>query len=495
MKNIRTTKQVSPVFTLSLLNIFITVFVLTISYAQSVYSSDWAFSLENSTNKAAHSWSEVVELSDIAILSSGKGVIVALIDSGVDTNNPIFASSLWQNKAELLNDKTLNEISDKNFDGVDNDSNGYVDDINGWNFGDNNNSITDQNGHGTNVAGIVLKSVPDAEIMILKINSGKSTTFYTDSVVNAIYYAVKNGADIINMSLSLSNDSNNVKTAILYAIKSGVVVVSAAGNSPYSISFPGTMQEVITVGATTSDGTSILWNSPTGSAIDITAPGKSVETIDLGGETVFVTGTSFSTPIVSGVVAALLGMNPNLKPATIENLIFSSAKDLGDSGRDDEFGWGVLSGSGIKRLASPSIIAKKSLTKIELSCYLPPTDSYTDVYIALVKSSLLDEYKINQYKGDADTLQYSLKNKPDESIWWLNSSGLWIADNVGVISIASLDIYDNGLNVSLFSDSGKGIWKSFSTSGFESGSYNIGIAVMGNSKLLAPIFWSPSILF
>ncbi|MBF0376765.1 MAG: S8 family serine peptidase [Desulfamplus sp.] len=457
--------------------------------------------MENRSNKAANSWSDVVGLSDLAILSSGKGVIVALIDSGVDTNNPIFASALWQNKSELLNDKTLNEISDENFngidnDGVDNDSNGYIDDIHGWNFGDNSNSITDQNGHGTNVAGIVLKSVPDAELMIIKINSGKSTTFYTDAVVNAIYYAVKNGADIINMSLSLANDSNDVKTAILYAIKNEVIVVSAAGNSPYSISFPGTMEEVVTVGATNPEGTSILWNSPIGDSIDITAPGKSVETIGIGGETVFVTGTSFSTPVVSGAVAALLGMNPNLKLTTIENLIFSSAKDLGDNGRDDEFGWGVLSGSGIKRLAAPSIIAKKNLTKVELSCYLPPTDYYTDVYIALIKSSLLDEYKMNRYKGNADTLQYSLNNKTYESIWWLNSYGLWMGDSVnGVVSIASLNLYNKGLSVLLFSDLGKGIWKNFSTSGFESGSYNIGIAVMGNSKLLAPIFWSQSILF
>jgi len=444
-----------------------------------------------STN-VLYSWSSVVERDELLMLSSGANVIIAIIDSGIDTGNLMFDQALWQNSSESN-------------DGVDNDKNGYSDDINGWNFGDGNKLIADRNGHGTNVAGIILNSAPQVRLMVLKINSGDSTTFYADAVVEALYYAVMAGADVINMSLSLENGSKEVQEAIEYAIRRGVMVVSSAGNSSGSVTFPGTVKEVITVGATTADGRALLWNSPTGSTIDITAPGKLVKTVGLGGETVFVTGTSFSAPMVSGAIAALIGMNPDLKPSTIENLIFNNARDLGVCGRDDAFGWGILSGMGIRKAATPAIIATKSSCALkersssttdsahsttdssystinsisstadsfEISCYLPPTDSYTDVYIALVRNS------------DKET-----DKSDEESIWWLDSNGLWRGNNSsGIQSIAALRLDNNGVKALLFGDCG-GIWRSFSPSGFEPGSYNLGIAVIGWRGLLAPLFWS-----
>ncbi|MBF0411255.1 MAG: S8 family serine peptidase [Desulfamplus sp.] len=449
--------------------------ILTLCAARSSNSSDRAFSfLSQSQSLLAvitrssikktddiQPWTNIVELSDLASLSSGKGVIIAIIDSGIDINNPVF-------KRVVL--------------------------YNSWNFADNNNLIFDNNGHGTNVGGIIIKFVPDAKLMVLKINHGNSNTFDAKSVINAINYAVNNGADIINMSLSLANESNDVKDAIHYAVESGVIVVSAAGNNPSALSFPGTVEEVITVGATVPDGNALLWSSPEGSAIDITAPGRYVETVGLDGEIVFVTGTSFSTPMVSGAIASLLGMNQYLESATIETLLFHGARDIGEAGKDKQFGWGVLSGSGISKLATPSITVKKIVSSIEtywaldnsstadnfeISCYLPPTDVYTDVYIALVKNR--DETYIN--KTD------------QEYIWWLDSAGIWKGHkNVGIISIASLYIDNKGINVSLFSDSG-GIWKKFSSSEFEHGSYKFGIALMRDSELIAPVSWSPVIFF
>ncbi|MBF0467624.1 MAG: S8 family serine peptidase [Desulfamplus sp.] len=431
------------------------------------------------------SWSSVIETEDLLTLSSGKGVIVAIIDSGIDTDNQVFKSLLWLNRSEIADD------------GLDNDGNGYVDDLNGWNFGDGDALVADKSGHGSNVAWIVLKCAPDATLMIMKVNSGSSNTFYTDAVVKALYYAVNSGAHVINLSLSLAQENIAVKDAVLYALKKGVMVVSSAGNSHFGTTFPGTMHEVITVGATSPDGMNLSWNSPSGSSIDITAPGKYVETVGLGGDTVFKTGTSFSAPMVSGAIAVLLSMNSALKPQTIEKLILHSARDLGDRGRDDSFGWGVLSGSKIRKAAMPAINATKTTMSIskettsnkdlsgtsssvsntdsfEISCYLPPTDSYTDVYIALMKNIAIDE------------------DKPDgEYIWWLDSNGIWKGNNRnGITSIASLRLDNNGWNILLFNDSG-GIWKNFSPSGFEPGSYNIGIAVMGASGLLAPVSWSP----
>ncbi len=456
---------------LSFFSLVVVFLVLKILYAQSANCSDRAFFF----NGNLCSWSTIVEMSDLLFLSSGKGVIIALIDSGVDTFNPMFSSALWQNDTEILYN-----------DGIDNDDNGYTDDISGWNFGDNNNILTDQNGHGTNVAGIVLQCAPEAKLMVLKINQGDSNTFYTDAVVEALYYAVNSGADLINMSLSLLNENSEVKDAINYAIDKGVMVVVAAGNSSSEIAFPGKMEQVITVGATTADATALSWSSPAGAAIDITAPGKSVETVGLGGDTAFVTGTSFSAPMVSGAIAALLGMNSSLKPSTVEDIIFGGAKDMGDYGKDEQFGWGLLSGSGVKQLAMPAIYAATKDDQLEISCYLPPTDSYTHIYIALVKNQQADA----DISGESD-----IDISRIESIWWLDGDGLWKPHSeAGVISIASLRLDTNGMAVLLFSDSG-GIWKGFSHDGFESGNYNIGIAVTGDSELLAPVFWSPAIFF
>ncbi|MBF0203705.1 MAG: hypothetical protein HQK67_05175, partial [Desulfamplus sp.] len=87
------------------------------------------------------------------------------------------------------------------------------------------------------------------------------------------------------------------------------------------------------------------------------------------------------------------------------------------------------------------------------------------------------------------------ENADQESIWWLDSDGLWKGNNsTGIISIASLRLDDKGIKVLLFSDS-DGIWKNFSPAGFELGIYNLGIAVMGDSKLLAPVFWSQITFF
>lgn len=425
-------------------------------------------------------WSSTVGVDELLILSSGRGVVIALIDSGIDIDNPTLTSALWQNPSEIDDD------------GMDNDGNGYPDDMNGWNFGGHNRLIADLNGHGTNVAGIILRCAPEAEVMVLKINSGDSSTFYADAVAGALYYAVEAGADLINMSLSFAEEKRDVRDAIQYALSRGVMVVNAAGNSNSGVTFPGTVEEVITVGATTADGSALLWNSPRGSTIDITAPGKYVETVGLGGEISYVTGTSFSAPMVSGAIATLIGMNRDLTPETIQNIIFNGARDLGGAGRDDLFGWGTLSGAGIKREATPAITATKIapvITKdscysidanfssttdaFEISCYLPPTDSYSDLYIALVKDQQTD-----------------IDQSDRESIWWLDSTGVWRGNSdAGICSIASLRLDNRGVNVLLFSDSG-GVWKNFSPYEFEPGSYKLGIAVIGERGLLAPISWS-----
>lgn len=455
--------------------------IVSYSSARSVNFSDRAYSFLTTSDSllsisrtslinkidneaVTNSWADVVELSELVCLSSGKGVTIAIIDSGIDIYNPMFNSLILSSS---------------------------------WNFADSNSIIMDQNGHGTNVSGIIVQFVPDIQLMILKINHADAHTFYTEDVVNAIYYAVENGADIINMSLSLAKESISVKNAVSYAIEQGVIVVAAAGNNASDSSFPGSINEVITVGATTSDGSAVLWNSPESAFIDITAPGKYIQTVGLDGDMVFVTGSSFSTSMVSGAIAALLGMNPYLKPSTVENILFYSSKDMGTVGKDNQFGWGLLSGSGINQAVTPSIRANKILSSnhqlnsldslpdssFEISCYLPPTDIYTDVYIALVKYKESNKRELGCSTLDIDC------------IWWLASNGIWKDHkDAGIISVASLLLDSIGVDILLFSDSG-GVWENFSSARFGNGCYKFGIALMRDFQLIAPIFWSPTIAF
>ena len=135
-----------------------------------------------------------------------------MIDSGVQLNHPDLVDSIWENTDEILGD------------GIDNDGNGYVDDRFGWDFIGNDNNPTDSNSHGTHVAGIIAAAnngsgatgvAPDAQIMPIRV-LGQSGAGSNRAVASGIYYAVDNGADIINLSLG-GSFSSQIRTALQYA--------------------------------------------------------------------------------------------------------------------------------------------------------------------------------------------------------------------------------------------------------------------------------------
>ncbi|MBT3605597.1 MAG: S8 family serine peptidase, partial [Candidatus Latescibacteria bacterium] len=285
-----------------------------------------------------------------------KQVIVAVLDSGVDITHEDLQSNIWQNESEANGQP-----------GIDDDENGYVDDIHGWDFTDapnipghgdskeRDNDPTDESSHGTNVSGVIAAAAnnnlgvvgiaPDAKIMPLRASAtllAGGSFLQEDDLAAGILYAVENGAHIINMSWGGPESALVIRDAIKFAAQQGLVLVAAAGNSGEpGLSYPAANNNTIAVGAT--DRSDLLANfSSTGAGVDVVAPGLSILTTQLGNSYTVRSGTSLAAPHVSGLAALVLSRNPNLNAQQFRSLIQSTAKDLGTTGFDNSFGAGLI---------------------------------------------------------------------------------------------------------------------------------------------------------
>ncbi|HEB84788.1 MAG TPA: hypothetical protein ENI92_07265 [Bacteroidetes bacterium] len=243
-------------------------------------------------------------------------VVLAVVDNGFDMAHPDLAPVLWTNEEEA--DGAM---------GVDDDGNGYVDDIHGWDAyeqdGDPTGPTNVQNkDHGTHVAGIagaahnnhrgVSGVAPGVRLMMVRAgNGGDITTGF-----EGILYAVENGADVISLSWGGQTLSTIEWDVIRYAVQRGAVIVAAAGNlgssAPY---YPAAYEEVIAVASTGPDD-HLSTFSNRGWWVDIAAPGEGIYSTIINGYGT-ITGTSMSTPVVSGVAAMLLAVQPGLSPTEV----------------------------------------------------------------------------------------------------------------------------------------------------------------------------------
>ena len=280
-------------------------------------------------------------------------IIVAVVDTGLDYYHPnLPPKNVFRNDKETLN-------------GRDDDGNGYVDDVLGWNFVDKNGNPWDHAGHGTLVAGIVADVDPLVRILPLKvlnfIGRGRATR-----VAEAIYYAVGMGARVINLSLEGEAPSKAAERAIAYAGSRNVLVIIAAGNAGAKIAKagPAALPNVITVGATGIDDKRATFSNY-GPAIDLAAPGVDILSLRARRTDVQVVagvknyvagknfvgekaryyranGTSFAAPFVSGAAALILSQRPDLDALSVKRMIVQSARDAGSVGVNPETGYGIL---------------------------------------------------------------------------------------------------------------------------------------------------------
>ena len=251
---------------------------------------------------------DFLNLEDVGLRSRGAGTVVAIIDTGVDRAHPALATHLWRNRLEEP-------------DGVDNDGDGLVDDVAGWNFADNNNDTNERAGdpdttvagHGTFIAGIVAMLAPECRIMPLRAfpPSGVSDAF---TVAAAVKYAADHGADVINLSLGAPESSPLLQEAILDARRRGITLVAAVGNDGSDINpqFPSTLTEVIAVAAIDLSGHKASFSN-FGAHVDVCAPGVRLVSAFPGipeGEYARWSGTSFAAPLAAAEAALVIAADP-----------------------------------------------------------------------------------------------------------------------------------------------------------------------------------------
>jgi subtilisin family serine protease len=263
--------------------------------------------------------------------TTGADVTVAIVDSGVDLGHPDLAPNLWANPGEVAGN------------GVDDDGNGYVDDVHGFDFVEGDGTPQDANGHGTHVAGIVgarggngvgVAGVAwHARLMAVRVLDGDARGTTTD-VARGIRYAVDNGARVVNLSLAGPSSTPDLQDAVGYAQAHGVLVVVAAGNEGADLAssptFPAAYAEpnVLGVAATTRAG-GLSGVSDYGPGADVAAPGEEILSTALGGGYEWRTGTSMAAPEVSGALVLLAAARPDLSGDGLRDALLRGVRATG----------------------------------------------------------------------------------------------------------------------------------------------------------------------
>jgi subtilisin family serine protease len=261
--------------------------------------------------------------------TDGAGVLVAILDTGIQLNHPDLQANIWTNPNEIAGN------------GIDDDRSGVVDDVHGANMFDLSNNVDDDHGHGTHVAGIVAARqgngiggsglAPGAKILPVKVlDSAMSGT--TDTLALGIKYAVDRGAKILNVSVNTDAATDAVKAAVRYAGERGAIVVASAGNNGRNIdlqpSYPASLADpaVFSVAAGNPDG--LLWNlSNTGLlSVDLAAPGDHIASTAKGSSYQSRTGTSAAAPFVSASLALLSAARPDLPMSELRNAISATTR-------------------------------------------------------------------------------------------------------------------------------------------------------------------------
>lgn len=362
-----------------------------VEYAEPIYTYTIASTPDDPYFASEGSWGQLYEdqwgLKSIQaekawnISSGSPETIVAVIDTGADYRHPDLRSNIWHNSAEIAD----NEIDD--------DHNGYVDDVIGWDFCDNTKNPRDGNGHGTHISGIIAAVGNNAtgisgvcwqaKIMALKALTDNGGGI-SKQLAQAIKYAADNGARLINISWGGFGNSAVVKDALDYAYNHNCLIVAAAGNNNSDAGrfFPGNYSQAITVTACDANDKRASFTNY-GTVVDVTAPGVDILSLRAEGTDMYqkethivgqyyyrASGTSMATPFVSGVAALIVSQNPLLANSEIEKILYASCEDLGETGKDKYFGYGKINAAKTMTLSGGEMVRV-----MEFAAFDTPSDN------------------------------------------------------------------------------------------------------------------------
>lgn len=315
-----------------------------------ILSRDQVLSTSSAQYLQSGTQAKVVEAWSVMSSVTNAEPIVAVVDTGVDTSHVVFqnSSALWVNPREIPNNQ------------IDDDMNGYVDDYYGFNFYSNTSSPMDDQGHGTHVAGIIVGAGIDifasqlspaqVKIMSLKFMNSQGQGS-TSNAVKAIYYAVDNGAKVINCSWGGPSFSQALQDAFSYAYSHGVLIATAAGNYgtdndvqplyPANFDTPSN----ISVAAVTDYDSLASFSNFGVHTVSLASPGVLIYSTLPGNNYGLMSGTSMATPFVAGVAALAFREAPQLTGYQVKNIILSSvspvaglSSKISSSGRIDALG-------------------------------------------------------------------------------------------------------------------------------------------------------------
>ncbi|HEX7033540.1 MAG TPA: S8 family peptidase [Nitrososphaera sp.] len=302
-----------------------------------------------STSEYSESWA-LVDIGAEPVHSldyTGRGVKIALLDTGIDYNHPELA---------------------RNYRG-------------GYDFINNDNDPMDDNGHGTHVAGILAAAkdgkgivgiAPEAEIYAIKVSDKRGSGSFSD-LAKGINWAIENDIDIVTMSITGDGGSRALAKAVQTAYDEyGMVMVAAVGNGEGDVLYPAAYEQVIGVGSVTKEN-KLSDFSRTGDQVELVAPGSRIKSTAMGGGYRLSSGTSMATPLVAGAVALLLGSDETAWSKTgiangdgvwtnneLREVLRDTAKDLGKEGKDDSFGYGLLNLDFLATSQSDTVVAAAS---------------------------------------------------------------------------------------------------------------------------------------
>lgn len=339
--------------------------------------SDEQFAL--SAVRAAEAWK----------LATGRGIVVGVLDTGIDWDHEDLRDALAVNADEDANGNgrfepwPVTETRDGrtgDLNGIDDDGNGYIDDVIGFDFvdqtlrniGDDRDRDPipfDEQGHGTSVAGVIAATANnargiaglayDARVITLRAFDATGNA-EEDDIAAALVYAALNNIHIVNMSFGDGIDAPVLRDAIRFAASRNCVLIASAGNTgQVSRQYPAGYDDVIAVGATNRRDERAPFSS-TGALVTLVAPGDAIVTTSVDSRYRTVSGTSFAAPYVAATVAMMLERG-TLTPDEVRGVLQVTSKDLGIRGHDAEFGAGRLDAAAAVTTSLPSVVMIEAL--------------------------------------------------------------------------------------------------------------------------------------